>query len=81
MTPQQKFVNQRCISPLIGSFVAFDITKVNPFNQMLDADPKLAGLLFSTSSSRNTTKRADKSGGVDPRKLGLTLANIQLHDQ
>lgn len=76
MTPQQKFVNQRCISPLVGSFVAFDITKVNPFNQMLDADPKLAGLLFSASSSRSATKKADKSSGVDPKKLGLTLANI-----
>lgn len=81
MTPQQKFVNQRCISPLVGSFVAFDITKVNPFNQMLDADPKLAGLLYTASSSRCSSKKGNKSVGVDPKKLGLTLANIQMHDQ
>lgn len=32
MSPQQSIINQRCISPLIGSFVAFNILKVNPFN-------------------------------------------------
>jgi hypothetical protein len=35
MTPQQKMVDSRCVSPLAGSFVAFDIVKVNPFNQMI----------------------------------------------
>ena len=32
MSPQQQMVNGRCVSQLAGSFVAFDITKVNPFN-------------------------------------------------
>ena len=89
MTPQQKFVNQRCISPLSGSFVAFDIVKVNPFNQMVDADPKLAGLFYKQSArtSLNTTKclgahsKLQTSSAIDPKKLGLTLANIQLHEQ
>jgi len=69
--------------------VAFDIVKVNPFNQMIDADPKLAGLFYKQSArtSLNTTKclgahsKLQGSSAIDPRKLGLTLANIQLHEQ
>ena len=55
MSPQQSIVNQRCISPLIGAFVAFNILKVNPFNQMITRDSKLAKLFYSfdTSSSLN----------------------------
>lgn len=84
MTPMQTFVDGRCISPLVGSFVAFDIVKVNPFNQMIDSDHKLAGLFFksSTRSSANTTKQAiGKYAGVDAKKLGLTLANVQIHER
>jgi hypothetical protein len=69
MTPVQKFVESRCISPLQGAFVAFDIVKVNPFNQMVDADPKLSSLLFSASSSKQVPSR------------GLTLENIRLHQE
>ena len=60
-------MDQRCISPLIGSFVAFDIVKVNPFNQVLDSDPKIASMLFSSTSSKSNQ--------------GLTLENIKLHQQ
>lgn len=89
MTPQQRMVDSRCISPLVGSFVAFNIDKVNPFNQMIDADPKLATLFFEQSSrtTRATTKNLVAGtkmltrSGIDPRRLGLTLANVQAHEQ
>lgn len=39
-------IKQRCISPLIGSFVAFNVVKVNPFNQMITRDSRLAKLFY-----------------------------------
>ena len=46
--------------------MAFDIVKVNPFNQVLDSDPKMASMLFSGTSTKNQ---------------GLTIENIKLHQQ
>ena len=46
MSPQQAVIKQRCISPLIGSFVAFNFVKVNPFNQMITRDSRLAKLFY-----------------------------------
>ena len=54
---------------------------------MIDADPKLAGLFFKQSarSTANTTKNITTGqtlgSGVDPKKLGLTLANVKLHEK
>ena len=50
MSPQQQVVNQRCISPLVGSFVAFNVQKVNPFNQMIGSDSRLASLFYNHES-------------------------------
>ena len=47
LTSQQKIVNERCISPLEGCFVAFDIVKVNPFNQTLDSDVNLQKIFYN----------------------------------
>jgi len=47
MSPQQQIMNGRCVSQLAGSFVAFDITKVNPFNQLIGKNSKLAEFFFS----------------------------------
>lgn len=51
-------INERCISPLLGAFVAFDIVKVNPFNQMIGKDSELASLFYNNSvnSSLRTSK-------------------------
>jgi hypothetical protein len=38
---------EKCVSPLYGSFVAFDLVKVNPFNQMINSDKALASLFFN----------------------------------
>ena len=77
VTPEQRFVDHRCISKLHGTYVAFNIQKVNPFNQMLDRDPRLSDMLYrqnchSSSKSSLTQSKSDK--------FGLTLANIQLHE-
>jgi hypothetical protein len=32
LTPKQKIVNQRCVSPISPSLVVFNIAQVNPFN-------------------------------------------------
>ena len=48
MCPMQQVVNLRCLSPLVGSFVAFNILKINPFNQMVGRDSRLAELFFSS---------------------------------
>jgi len=78
LTPQQKFVNQRCISPLLGNFVAFDIVQVNPFNQTLDSDANLRKIFYNQSASTSTTstKRLSQAPHLNARMLGLTVANI-----
>ena len=84
MNPQQKIVEGRCISPLAGSFVAFDIVKVNPFNQSIQSDPRLASLFYRDTpwSTRLTTKHIGSTkAGRRSAGLGLTLANVQLHDR
>ena len=76
---------EKCISPLYGSFVAFDLVKVNPFNQMITSDKALAslffnnrGIFFNQSTSTSLTNSKKMSNG---RHSMLTLENIQRHDR
>lgn len=87
MSPQQSIVNQRCISPLVGAFVAFNILKVNPFNQMITRDSKLAKLFYSYDSA-SSFNGLSKVGSLMQSKQAaavgastLTLENLKLHDK
>jgi len=83
MCPQQQVVNLRCVSPLVGSFVAFNILKINPFNQMVGRDSTLAELFFS-SDKVMSTKTLDTSTMASTgcnNSAGLTLHNLKLHDK
>ena len=75
-------VDFRCISPLIGSFVAFDIVKVNPFNQMIDADPQLASLFYKQSVPSTMCNTTKVNGGtvIDSSRLCGALMNAQKHE-
>lgn len=84
MSPQQQLVNQRCISPLVGSFVAFNVQKVNPFNQMIGSDSRLASLFYNHEShigSRQVSCPTSKSLPPGARRGHLTLENLRLHDK
>ena len=50
MTVNQRIENNRCTSPIQISGLAFDILKVNPFNQMLVRDQKLSETFFSSEN-------------------------------
>ena len=65
-------VNGRCVSPMGGQFVAFNIHKVNPFNQMISRDSRLAALFFKPSCT---------SSGAASKEGVLCLQNLQLHDK
>ena len=84
MCPQQQIVNLRCISPLIGSFVAFNILKINPFNQMVGRDSRLAELFFNSdfeiATSRLSHQSTMPSTACNNSGL-LTLQNLQMHDK
>jgi len=71
---------------LIGSFVAFNILKVNPFNQMIGRDSRLASLFYDKASGvsgRASTGALSKAtdGEEASENSGLTLQNLQLHYQ
>jgi hypothetical protein len=76
MCPQQQIekTTERCVSPFLGSFVAFDIVKVNPFNQMIGRDVALAKLFYADQTISTTTSQRGSKG------LMLTLENIKMHD-
>ena len=92
MCPQQQIErgSERCVSPFLGSFVAFDLVKVNPFNQMIGKDAALASLFYCNSDSNttasasiNTSKFKSFQGGAlvgSGRHSMLTLENIKMHD-
>ncbi len=86
MCPQQQIqkATERCVSPLLGSFVAFDIVKVNPFNQMVVKDAALASLFFNNgdqSTTASSSVRETKLGFLGGRHSMLTLENIKMHDR
>ena len=83
MCPQQAIQkgSERCVSPLLNSFVAFDLVKINPFNQMIGRDAALASLFFNNgepSTANGSMKTSKKAVG---RGSMLTLENIQMHDR
>ena len=84
MCPQQQIVNQRCISPLVGSFVAFNILKVNPFNQMVGRDSRLAELFFTPVKEqveRDLESTMVSTGHNTKGPAGLTIENLKMHDR
>ena len=74
---------------MIGSFVAFNVLKVNPFNQMITRDSKLAKLFYNYDST-SSINGLSKMGSLMPSKQNgmaaigastLTLENLKLHDK
>ena len=87
MNPQQTIQkgSDRCVSPLLASYVAFDIVKVNPFNQMIGKDAVLASMFFNNRGDLTTTTAAtsvntSKVPRADRHSM-LTLENIKMHDR
>jgi hypothetical protein len=64
----------------VGSFVAFNILKVNPFNQMVGRDSRLAEMFFSPPETRENSTLASTACNTKSSP-GLTLANLKLHDR
>ncbi|CDW78228.1 UNKNOWN [Stylonychia lemnae] len=77
MFPQQQFINERCISALLGAIVAFNVIKVNPFHQMIGKDSALASLFYCNST--NSVKTSKSINSMRNKSL-LTLDNIKMHD-
>ena len=74
MCPQQQLVNNRCVSAFQGSFVAFNIFKMNPFNQLIGRDHRIAAFFFQKQAGGLS------SGSVSKDSFGLTMAGLKLHD-
>ena len=84
-------IKQRCISPLIGSFVAFNVVKVNPFNQMITRDSRLAKLFYGYAEKQMASSvgtltelgslACSKKKSAAIGSATLTLENLQLHDK
>ena len=72
---------------MVGSFVAFNVLKVNPFNQMITRDSKLAKLFYNydTASSFNgQSKFGSLMQSKQSLEIGastLTLENLKLHEK
>jgi len=86
MNPQQTIQkgSDRCVSPLLASYVAFDIVKVNPFNQMIGKDAVLASMFFNNRGDLTTTAATSVNTSKVPRAdrhSMLTLENIKMHDR